>query len=150
MIRMGQMQLYYQMQVDDSGRIIGAEALIRWLHPVRGLVPPGLFIPFAEHTGYIKMLTRWVQFGAVSGVISKVKPSRSFLMTVKPIVLRTSASFGLPISSAIVSRYVRMTWLSIDSRPARARPPSGSPGCRPPDRTGCCRGPARRAGPWHP
>ena len=39
--------------------------LIRWVHPVRGLVPPGLFIPFAEHTGYIKMLTRWVLTEAI-------------------------------------------------------------------------------------
>jgi EAL domain-containing protein (putative c-di-GMP-specific phosphodiesterase class I) len=42
-----------------------AEALIRWVHPLRGLVPPGLFIPFAEHTGYIKMLTRWVLSEAI-------------------------------------------------------------------------------------
>ena len=38
---------------------------MRWEHPTRGLVPPAQFIPFAEHTGYIKLLTRWVMREAV-------------------------------------------------------------------------------------
>jgi len=45
--------LYYQPQVDESGRIFGAEALARWRHPTRGLVMPGDFIPQAESTGLI-------------------------------------------------------------------------------------------------
>ena len=40
--------------------VVGVEALMRWEHPERGLIPPSEFIPFAEHTGYIKVLTRWV------------------------------------------------------------------------------------------
>ena len=59
-IRLEQLQLYYQMQVDDSGRIIGAEALIRWLHPVRGLVSPHEFIPLAEEIGMIIPIGNWV------------------------------------------------------------------------------------------
>jgi diguanylate cyclase (GGDEF)-like protein/PAS domain S-box-containing protein len=59
-IRFDQMQLYYQMQVDDSGRIIGAEALIRWLHPERGMVSPAQFIPLAEEIGMIVPIGMWV------------------------------------------------------------------------------------------
>jgi diguanylate cyclase (GGDEF)-like protein len=59
-IRRQQMQLHYQMQVDDSGRIIGAEALIRWQHRERGMVSPGEFIPLAEETGMILPIGDWV------------------------------------------------------------------------------------------
>jgi HAMP domain-containing protein len=44
----------------DSGALCGAEALVRWQHPVRGLVPPMQFIPFAEQTGFIRQLTLWM------------------------------------------------------------------------------------------
>jgi len=47
-----QFVLYYQAQVDSAG-LIGAEALIRWKHPLRGIVPPNDFIPLAEETGLI-------------------------------------------------------------------------------------------------
>jgi diguanylate cyclase len=44
----------------DTGEVIGAEALVRWQHPERGNVFPDDFIPFAEQTGFIRILTRWV------------------------------------------------------------------------------------------
>ncbi|MDO9467915.1 MAG: EAL domain-containing protein [Thiobacillus sp.] len=53
--------LHYQPKLDlASGRIVGAEALLRWQHPERGLVPPGRFIPFAESTGFIREITPWL------------------------------------------------------------------------------------------
>ncbi|CAM2151155.1 diguanylate cyclase [Pararobbsia alpina] len=56
-----ELTLYYQPKVDlTSGRVSYVEALLRWEHPVRGIVPPDQFIPFAEQTGYIKVLSRWV------------------------------------------------------------------------------------------
>ena len=60
----GQFLLYYQAQVDDVGCITGAEALLRWQHPVRGLVSPATFIPVAEVTGLIVPLGRWVMDAA--------------------------------------------------------------------------------------
>lgn len=53
--------LHYQPKLDlASGRATGAEALLRWQHPERGLVPPGRFIPFAERTGFIREITPWL------------------------------------------------------------------------------------------
>ena len=57
----GELRLYLQPKLMlDTGRIGGAETLVRWLHPTRGLVPPMEFIPFAEQTGFIRALTIWV------------------------------------------------------------------------------------------
>jgi diguanylate cyclase (GGDEF)-like protein/hemerythrin-like metal-binding protein/PAS domain S-box-containing protein len=56
----GQFLLYYQPQVNAGGCVIGAEALVRWIHPERGMVEPAEFIPIAEETGLILPLGQWV------------------------------------------------------------------------------------------
>ena len=56
-----ELRLYLQPKLAlDDRRVVGAEALVRWQHPQRGLVPPAQFIPFAEQTGFIRHLTMWV------------------------------------------------------------------------------------------
>lgn len=52
--------LFYQAQVTGNSQVTGAEALVRWLHPQRGLVSPAEFIPLAEETGLILQLGQWV------------------------------------------------------------------------------------------
>ena len=62
----GQLFLVFQPKVDAAdGTVRGVEALVRWHHPTRGVVPPGQFVPLAERTGLIKPLTRWVLASAL-------------------------------------------------------------------------------------
>jgi diguanylate cyclase (GGDEF)-like protein/PAS domain S-box-containing protein len=56
-----ELEMYYQPQIDAiSGRIVGAEALMRWNHPTRGIVSPGEFLPFAEENGLMLPISDWM------------------------------------------------------------------------------------------
>lgn len=60
-INNSEFQLYYQPKINlKTGRPVGAEALIRWPHPTRGMIYPDQFIPIAEDNGYIKSMTIWI------------------------------------------------------------------------------------------
>jgi diguanylate cyclase (GGDEF)-like protein len=60
-VEQNELTLYYQPKVDlVSGSVKYVEALVRWEHSLKGLIPPDRFIPFAEQTGYIKTISRWV------------------------------------------------------------------------------------------
>jgi diguanylate cyclase (GGDEF)-like protein len=60
-IERNELRVYYQPRISLSSSAAAAvEALIRWQHPTRGIIPPSEFVPFAEQTGYIRLLTRWV------------------------------------------------------------------------------------------
>ena len=59
-LRQREFYLHYQPQLDAAGRVTGAEALVRWRHPQRGVVSPAAFIPLAEETGLILELGQWV------------------------------------------------------------------------------------------
>ncbi len=69
-IRDGGLLLFYQPKIDvHAGRVCGVEALVRWQHPERGLVPPNDFIPLAEHTGLIRPITYWVMDAALKQIV---------------------------------------------------------------------------------
>lgn len=59
-IEENQLRLYLQSQVDENGRVIGAESLVRWQHPQRGLILPAAFIPLAEASDLIVAIDRWM------------------------------------------------------------------------------------------
>ena len=59
-IKGNSLQLFLQSKVNRAGKVIGAEALVRWPHPVQGMIMPAMFIPLAEETGLIGGLGEWV------------------------------------------------------------------------------------------
>src|ERR1700675_1472901 len=60
-IAANELELHYQPKVDaKSGQVVGCEALVRWRHPQQGYIPPSEFIPHAERTGAIRLVTVWV------------------------------------------------------------------------------------------
>ena len=76
----GQFILYYQAQGGDENRLSGVEALVRWQHPLRGLVSPLEFIPIAEASGLILPLGRWVLETACKQLATwALRPERSHL-----------------------------------------------------------------------
>jgi sensor c-di-GMP phosphodiesterase-like protein len=80
-------EVYYQPVVDlQDDRCVGAEALIRWRHPERGLVPPDLFIALAEETGAIIPMTRWImrRVGEDMGPLLRANPDFHIAINLAP------------------------------------------------------------------
>ena len=87
----GELVLHYQPKIDvPSGKVTAFEALVRWNHPVRGLMPPGDFIPIAESTGLIGPLTQWVVDAALGQLAdwSDSRPELSMAVNISARNLR--------------------------------------------------------------
>ncbi|MDO8990604.1 MAG: PAS domain S-box protein [Sideroxyarcus sp.] len=105
-----QLQVYYQPQVDiASGRIVGAEALVRWLDPERGLIQPFYFIPLAEETGLIDAIgefvlketcmqgVRWIQDGLPFLTLAvNLSPHQFLRGDIAELVAKVLAETGFP------------------------------------------------------
>ena len=89
--------LYYQPQVDAiTGEIIGTEALIRWNHPQKGLISPGVFIPLAEKTGLINNIGQWVLMEACT------QNKKWQEQGLKPITMAVNLSLGQFLNPKLV------------------------------------------------
>ena len=110
----GQLRLHYQPKVDaSSGATVGAEALVRWLHPVRGLVPPADFIPLAEESGLIGLLTDWVLETACADQRSRADAGLPLLPVAVNLASPSFADAGLPARLlALLARH-RLTAASL-------------------------------------
>ena len=91
----GDFDLHYQPQLDlSTGRIVGYEALIRWKHPARGMIPPMEFIPIAEETGMIGLLGEWVLNKACAD--ARFLPDDCFVaVNISPVQFMTKDFLGI-------------------------------------------------------
>lgn len=112
-----QFQLYYQIQVDSSHQPIGAEALIRWIHPERGIVSPLTFIPLAEETGLILNIGAWVLEAACAQLKLWERDARTQNLVLAVNVSAKQyhqASFATQVQTAIQRHAVKPTLLKLE------------------------------------
>ncbi|WP_456448844.1 EAL domain-containing protein [Thiolapillus sp.] len=104
-IELDQLTLHYQPQIDlKNGKMLGVEALIRWQHPERGLVPPGQFIDMAEQIGMIRSIGDWVLRTACHQVASwKESGMQELRMAVNISPLHFNDPSLLPTVEAILA-----------------------------------------------
>jgi diguanylate cyclase (GGDEF)-like protein len=96
----GGLELHYQPQVDlGSDRVTGCEALLRWRHPVRGMVSPADFVPLAEETGLIEEIGQWVLRTACTEA-AKWPADIRIAVNVSPVQFR-SETLSLKVASAL-------------------------------------------------
>jgi diguanylate cyclase (GGDEF)-like protein/PAS domain S-box-containing protein len=93
-IERGELSLHYQPQAKIGGDFIGFEALLRWNHPTRGMVPPAEFIPLAEESGQILAIGEWVLRQACREAASWPRPLQ-IAVNVSPVQFRGTDIVGL-------------------------------------------------------
>ncbi|MCL7942457.1 EAL domain-containing protein [Marinobacter sp. ATCH36] len=107
-VRREQFSVHYQLQVDESGSPIGAEALLRWQCPGRGMVSPAEFIPLAEESGLIEQVGYWVLEEVLSQVADWQR--RGDRLSKLPVAVNVSAKqFRLPSFCTTVMALLRKT-----------------------------------------
>ncbi len=93
-IERGELVLHYQPQAKINGEFTGFEALVRWQHPTRGLIPPGTFIPLAEESGLIVAMGEWILREACQQAAAWPKPLR-IAINLSPVQFRHGDLPGL-------------------------------------------------------
>jgi diguanylate cyclase (GGDEF)-like protein/PAS domain S-box-containing protein len=111
----GELRAFLQLQVDTKGKTVGAEALIRWQHPQRGLIAPNAFIPIAEESNLIIDIGNWM-LGQVCGMLARadmIGCSGRIAVNISPRHFR-QADFVDQIKQALSSSGADPTHLTLE------------------------------------
>jgi diguanylate cyclase (GGDEF)-like protein/PAS domain S-box-containing protein len=108
----GEFVLHYQPQARVGGEIIGFEALVRWHHPARGLVPPGVFVPLAEENGLILELGQWIIREACREAASWQRPLQ-IAVNLSPVQFRHGDLAGI-VHAALLETGLPATRLELE------------------------------------
>jgi diguanylate cyclase (GGDEF)-like protein len=102
-----ELTLFYQPQVNLEGEIVGVEALVRWNHPQKGLVPPNVFIPLAEETGLIIPIGSWVLHKACEqlSLWTKMYPRRKLHVSINVSVKQFQEASFYDIVAEAIAKY---------------------------------------------
>lgn len=108
-IEEGQFKMFLQPQITPEGKMIGAEALVRWMHPIQGMISPGEFIPTFEKSGFIhkldkymwelaaKQIKKWQDMGLKDYYISvNISPTDFYYMDVYQTVVDIVEKYAIP------------------------------------------------------
>ncbi|WP_227496525.1 putative bifunctional diguanylate cyclase/phosphodiesterase [Massilia litorea] len=112
----GELLLYYQPKFEiGSDRIVGAEALVRWLHPERGLVPPSEFIPLAETTGLIVQVGEWVlEQACAQAAVWQRAGLRPFRLAVNVSAREFTESLPTRVAATLERYELDPCWLELE------------------------------------
>jgi diguanylate cyclase (GGDEF)-like protein/PAS domain S-box-containing protein len=112
----GELLLHYQPKFQiEGGRIIGAEALVRWLHPQRGLVPPADFIPLAETTGLILQVGEWVlEAACAQAAIWQRAGLPPFRIAINVSAREFTAALPAKLVSTLARYQLEPCWLELE------------------------------------
>lgn len=110
-------ELFYQPQVDSrSGKILGFEALARWIHPKKGFIPPSKFIPIAESTGLIVPLGEWIfESACYQRSLWAKKSTLDFSVSINISAIQLKQPFFLGFVKNIINKYnLNPKWITIE------------------------------------
>jgi len=112
----GELVLHYQPKFEiGSARLVGAEALVRWMHPQRGMVPPGDFIPLAETTGLIVQVGEWVLDQACAqAAVWQRAGLRPFRLAVNVSAREFTASLPGRVAETLKRYRIDASWLELE------------------------------------
>lgn len=108
--------LHYQPKINlASGRIIGAEALVRWRNPTLGLVPPGDFIPIAEETGLVVQVGEWVlQTACAQAQVWQRSGLQPFRIAVNVSAREFTAALPIRVNDVLKRYQISSDWLELE------------------------------------
>ncbi|MDX2370772.1 MAG: EAL domain-containing protein [Colwellia sp.] len=113
----GELELYYQIQIDETKGIQGAEVLLRWFHPSRGMISPLDFIPLAEESGLVIPIGRWVLESACQQLkVWENMPNReSWQISVNVSALQfKQANFVETVQNIVASNNINPSCLTLE------------------------------------